>query len=300
MLLCEKTDNKTKANYVFQFSHAPLYLDRFEALNKTGSDYEANSPSGKMMEEGLHDPYWNIRVQALKNIGPQLKANKEKMKPIIIELAEKDSSSAVRTQAIKTLGKHYKEDADVLAFLETALKDVSYNAEAAAFKIISEKDKDKALVLAKELENSNGGDILNVVGNLYTENAKSEYNEFFIRGLTKLRKHDRGTFAEIYGKYLKKMDEKIWNKGVDKLNEVAGYSSGYSRNMIINVLADLSKNLSSKISDEKTHLDELHKNNAGSNEVGMAQREIENLSKRQTELDNKIKKLEENPEPGEE
>ena len=82
MLLCEKTDNKSKENYLFQFYHAPLYLDRFEALNKTGADYEENSPSGKMMEDGLADSYWNIRVQALKNIGTQVKANKERLKPV--------------------------------------------------------------------------------------------------------------------------------------------------------------------------------------------------------------------------
>jgi aminopeptidase N len=300
MLLCEKTDNKTKSDYVFQFSHAPLYLDRFEALNKTGSDYEANSPPGKMMEDALHDPYWNIRVQGLKNIGPQLKANKEKIKPVIMEMAGKDSAASVRTQAIRTLGKYYKEDADVLAFFETALKDVSYNVEAAAFKLISENDKDKALVLAADLEKSNGVDILNAIGNLYKDDGKEEHNEFFIGGLTRLRGYDRGTFAEVYGRYLKKMNEKTWNKGVDKLNEVAGYSTGNGRNMIINVLAELSKNLSSKISDEKTHIEELNKNNAGSNEVGMAQREIESLATRQSELDKKIKRLEENTKPGEE
>ena len=110
MLLAEKKDNKTKENYAFQFYHAPLYLDRFEALNKTGTDYEANSASGKMMEDGLNDKYWNIRVQALKNIGTQLKANKERLKPLLVNLAANDSTAAVRAQAIKTLGKYFKDD----------------------------------------------------------------------------------------------------------------------------------------------------------------------------------------------
>jgi aminopeptidase N len=292
MLLCERTDNKSKENYVFQFSHAPLYLDRFEALNKSGTDYEGNSPVGKMMEEGLHDPYWSIRVQAMKNIGPQLKANKDKLKPVLLELAGKDSSSAVRTQAIKTLGKHYKEDTLVTAFIESALNDISYNVQAAAFKLIVDNDKVRAETLAVKLEDSNGGDVLNAIGNLYKDEAKETHNEFFIAALNRLRGYERGTFAEIYGKYLKKTEEKTWKKGVDKLAEVAGYSSGYSRNMIINVLDDLSKNLSTKIADEKTHIEERNKNNSGSNEVGNSQREIESLSKRQVELEEKIKKLE--------
>ena len=43
---------------------------------------------------------------------------------------------------------------------------------------------------------------------------------------------------------------------------------------------------------KKKHIEELNKNNSGSNEVGMAEREIESLSKRQDELEEKIKKLE--------
>jgi aminopeptidase N len=300
MLLCEKTDNKTRDNYVFQFSHAPLYLDRFEALNKIGSDYVANSAAGKMMEQALNDSYWNIRLQSLKNIGPLLKANKERLKPVIMKLAEKDSSSAVRVQAIRTLGKYYKEDDDVKAFFENALNDISYNVEAASFKIIVDGDKANAEVIAVKLENSKGGDVLNAVGNLYKEDAKENHNDFFIHSLGVLRGYERGTFSEIYGKYLKKVDERAWSKGVDKLTEVAGNSSGYSRNMIINVLDDLSKNLSTKIGDEKTHIDELKKNNGGNNEVGMAEREIESLSKRQSELDAKIKKLEKNSPDGNE
>ena len=244
------------------------------------------------MEAGLKDTFWNIRVQALKNIGPQLKTNKEKLKPLILQLTEKDSSSAVRSQAVRTLGKHYKEDNDVKMFIESALNDVSYNVQAAAFKIITDNDKPKAEALAPKLENRNGSDILNAVGNLYKEDAKEEHNDFFINALSRLRGYERGIFAEIYGKYLKKMGVQNWNKGVDKLAEVASYSTGYSRNMILNVLDDLSKNLSSKIADEKKHIEELNKNNSGSNEVGMAEREIESLSKRQDELEEKIKKLE--------
>jgi aminopeptidase N len=292
MLLCEKTDNKTKANYVFQFSHAPLYLDRFEALTKTGSDYEADSPSGKMMEQALRDPYWNIRLQALKNIAPQLKVNKEKLKPVILQLAENDTASAVRVQAIKTLGKYYKDESDVKAFFEKALNDISYNVQAASFKIIVDEDKAKAESLAVKFEKSRGGDVLNAVGNLYKEEAKDEHNDFFINALGVLRGYERSLFADIYGKYLKKTGEKTWSKGVDKLTEVAAYSSGYSRNMILNVLRDLSKDLSSKIGDEKTHIEELKKNNGGNNEVGMAEREIESLAKRQSALDDKIRQLE--------
>ena len=250
-LLCEKKDNKSGDNLVFQFYHAPLYLDRFEALNKTGSDYEANSREGKMMEDGLADNYWNIRLQALKNIGPQAKANKEKLLPVILQLALQDSASPVRSQAIKTLGKYYKEEEEVKKTVEDRLHDRSYNVQAAAFRFILENEKEKAPEIAKRLEDSHGSDVLNAIGNYYREDAKEENNDFFMDALGRLRGYSRGIFAGIYGKYLKKVNRKTQDLGIDKLEAAAGYSSGYVRRMIVNALEELSADLGNKISDAR-------------------------------------------------
>jgi aminopeptidase N len=291
MLLCSKKDNKTADNYVFQFYHAPLYLDRFEALNKTGSDYEANTPSGRMMADGLRDKYWNIRVQALKNIGVQLKANKETLKPVIVRLAEADSSAAVRTQAIKTLGKYFKEDEEARAAIGNAIHDISYNVQAAAFKFIAENDKENAASVAKQLEKSHGSDVLNAVANFYADEAKEENNDFFLGALSVLRGYSRGSFAGNYAKYLKKVSEKTRDKGIEKLVEVAGYSSGSGKNMIISALQELSKNLSDKVEEAKARADELKKNNGGKNEIDLALREADELNASREALQKKISSL---------
>ncbi len=293
-LLCEKKDHKSKENYVFQFYHAPLYIDRFESLNKTGTDYEANSDAGRIMEDALKDPYWNIRVQALKNIGPQVKANKDKLKSVLVNLAEKDSAAPVRAQAMKTLGKYYKDDKEVMAVIENGINDISYNVKASSFKIISDNDKEKGFAIAHELASSKGGDVLNAVATFYKENPKEDYTDFFIGGLTTLRKYARGSFADIYGKYLKKQDTTQWAKGVKKLEEVAGYSSGYSRRMITNTLEDLSNDLAGKIKDASEKQEELKKNNAGQNEISNAEREKDELMARQKKLREGISRLDQN------
>ncbi|MEO8087142.1 MAG: M1 family metallopeptidase [Bacteroidota bacterium] len=298
MLLCEKKDNKSSENYVFQFYHAPLYMDRFESLNKTGSEYEANSPSGKMMEDGLNDRYYNIRMQALKNIGNQLKANKDKLKPVILGLAAHDSAAVVRSQAIKTLGKYFKDDKDVQLAIEEALKDISYNVQASAFKLIAENDQPRALELARTLESSNGGDVLNAIGNLYREEPKDANNAFFLDALGRLRGSERGTLAETYGKFLKKVSVSSWEKGVDELEAAARYSTGYGRRKVMNALEDLSKDIGSKVDDANTKVDDLKKNNSGQNEIDLAKRDADDLSKRLDALKDRIKKLQEKKSQG--
>jgi len=293
MLLCEKKDNKSKENYVFQFYHAPLYLDRFESLNKTGTDYEANTPLGKMMEDALKDRYWSIRVMALKNIGNQLKANKEKLKPVILDLAAHDSIAAVRAQAIKTISKYFKDDEEAKKTAEDGVHDISYNVQATAFKYISENDKVKAGLLAKDLESSNGGDVLNAVATFYKEEAKDDRNVFFLDALSRLHGYTRGSFADIYGKYLKKVGIQTWQKGVDKLEQVAGYSSGYGRKMILNTLEELASDQATKSADAKAKAEELKKNNGGKNEIDLALREADEFTARQNSLKDRLKKLEE-------
>ncbi len=291
MLLCEKKDYKSKENYVFQFYHAPLYLDRYEALNKTGSDYEENSPSATMMEDGLYDRYDNIRVQALKNIGTQLKANKERMRPVIMDLAANDSSSAVRMQAIKALGKYFKGDDEILKAIENSLNDISYNVQAAAFKIIADEDKEKAGLLAKHLEKSNGSEVLKAIATLYKDEALEDNNNFFIDAMNRLRGTGRGSFAVIYGKYLKKVSEKTWQSGIDILEEKAKYSSGYGRQMIVNTLEELSKDLSNKISETNSKAEELKKNNANKNEIDRTISKAEAMGARNKALKERIKNL---------
>src|SRR5436309_11749793 len=111
---------------VCQYAYGPRYLDRFEALNRIATDYDDNSKEAEMMEQALNDKFWNIRLTALKNIGEQLKANKDRLKRKVLEMAAHDDKSQVREQALRTLNRYLKQDTTVKAAVESALKDSSY------------------------------------------------------------------------------------------------------------------------------------------------------------------------------
>jgi aminopeptidase N len=59
ILLCQKTDNKTKENFIAQFKYAPLYVDRREAL-----EYFAKNDMPELLL-GLKDKYPGIRSYTL-------------------------------------------------------------------------------------------------------------------------------------------------------------------------------------------------------------------------------------------
>ncbi len=66
MLLCKKNDIKTQEEWVFQYKNAPLYLDRYEAL-----DALSKNPTSKSQDtflKALNDKNWSLRNFAISKL----------------------------------------------------------------------------------------------------------------------------------------------------------------------------------------------------------------------------------------
>lgn len=84
MLVGSKTDMHSVPEWVYMFSHAPLYLDRYEALNKIIKNYKGNDGAADALKKALDDhsgiyvlwqPGMQIILFLLKNTGRLLKTN---------------------------------------------------------------------------------------------------------------------------------------------------------------------------------------------------------------------------------
>jgi aminopeptidase N len=295
MLLCTKEDNKSKENYVFQYYHAPSYFNRQEALDKIGNDYTANSAEALLIEDALKDKFWNIRLIALKNIGPQLKENKERFRPLIIAMATKDDKSKVRAQGIKTLAKYFKDDVEAKAVIENALKEQSNLVATSAFKATYEKDKKKGLEIAKQFEASANGDLLNAVGTFYKEEGNPEYNAFFLSAIDKTKSFAKYSLIETYGRYLKKQEGKELTDGISKLTALAATaSSWFMRYAGMNALEGLEGELKSRMNKATDKVEELKKTNAFQKDIQEAQHEETKIIKQHDDLEATIKDIKSN------
>ena len=50
-----KKDNHTNDEWMFQYKHAPLFLDRYEAIDALAKGYEGNSAEAKIIISALDD-----------------------------------------------------------------------------------------------------------------------------------------------------------------------------------------------------------------------------------------------------
>lgn len=254
MLLCNKNDNKTIKEFIFQYEHAPLFLDRYEAVSKIGSNYFAKTPEANLMIEALNDKFYSIRIAALNNIGELAMNDTGSVKEILKKMITSDSIPAVREKALSSFGKYFSYSANKDVF-EGALKDSSYKVIARAFKIISEKDMAKANELAAVIEKDSGRALLPKLSELYS-NSSEDKTSFYKRALRLTSYYTRQTILIDFQKYLENnKDLSILTKGTDILLERAKRPiSRHYRSSFLNVLHEIESFIDKKITASEEEL----------------------------------------------
>ena len=295
MLLCVKTDNKPKEDFIFQFYHAPLYLDRYEALAKTGADYQINTPESRMMMDAMNDKFWNIRNTAVKNIGELAKKDKEHTRPKLITLAQRDENSKVRAVALKALVKYYPDDS-LMNIYEYALNDSSYLVMTSAFKIICDHDENKGIELAKKLEQENDPNIISAVATFYAQKGKEESNTYLISALGRTKGFDRYQLISEYSKFLIRQENpKVMQPGIEKLADLGrNASSRFIRQAAVNVLGDINKELENRVSKTGKQIDEMKTSHDSQNNIIIEESKLEKIKRQRDELKETISDIKKN------
>lgn len=177
-LLAIRQDNKSNEALLFQFKHAPRFLDRFEAMQKLGNE---DSPEvAEMVKAGLEDDFWVIRAMSLQNTQPD-----ETTLPIIRKIAENDSRSEVKSTAFAMLTE--LEDLESLEIAKAAIdKEKSYTVVATALGLVNRLEPETAMEYAKKLESVDAAEIVEIVGDVYISSGKAENLQYFEKHIEKL------------------------------------------------------------------------------------------------------------------
>ncbi len=278
MLLCTKQDNKTKEEFLFQYYHAPLYLDRYEALVKIGDTYTVGSRDAKLVSDALNDKFWNIRSTAIKNIGELAKGEKQSTQQKLIAMSLVDKSSKVRAAALKAIAKYYPDD-NLAPVYENGLNDSSYLVLTTAFKIICDKDSVKGYALAKSLEQQNDLNISTSVAAFYAQMGKEENNDFLLSMLGKAKGFDKYTLISSYSKYLSKIENpEAIQAGINKLADIGRKaSSRFNRSAAVKALGEINTEFTNRISKTQKQIDEMKSANASQSDVSIEESKLEKI-----------------------
>lgn len=187
VLLAEKRDSKTLDESVFQYFNAPLYLDRFEAIDKATPE-QGDAGARKVMIAALKDKYYGLRIKAIKGLNMNSDEVRNVAQPILLSLAQTDPNTLVRAAAINVLGQ--LKTASMMGTFKEALKSESYAIQGAALTAIALQDPQTALSQAKAFEKDNKGALTLALIHVYAANGSdaewpfvySKFNQAEIQG----------------------------------------------------------------------------------------------------------------------
>jgi aminopeptidase N len=150
VMVWQKTDAKPLSAYAYQYAHAPLYLDRLEAIQACAAHPE-DPAARRTLLAALGDKYYALRWTVLENVDlvkqPALRAA---LLPVVQRLAAQDPSPQVQAEALKVLGAlHEKRYARLFA---RALASRSYLVQGAGLLALAGVDAKAALAQATKLE----------------------------------------------------------------------------------------------------------------------------------------------------
>ncbi len=237
MLLAEIDESQSTEDYIFQYNHAPLYADKYEALSNLA---EAENPATKaVFAKALKDSFWEIRGLAIQSA--------DKSDPAILSqlknMAQSDQNSKVRAAALSTLASTGMKEYQSL--LETSAKtEQAYPAIAAALGGLAEIDEAAALKMAIPLEKETNAEILNALGEVYSKAGAVDKLSFFEDHWNDLDVYATFALFENYYSLLKQADDETIATSAGKLNEYATNfdNSPWKRFGAIKALHDLRSN----------------------------------------------------------
>lgn len=170
-LLAARDDHKTIANYVYQYRHAGLYLDRREAVEACAKAQDSDRTALALLETALNDKFYGIRALAVKSLDMNNGAVRKAVASKLNDLLRRDPKASVRVAALDALtGDDPSAHRDLI---DLAIRDSSLLLESDGLKLLDAVDPAAAYRQARLFEKEAEAPLDEVVCEVLAENADS-------------------------------------------------------------------------------------------------------------------------------
>jgi aminopeptidase N len=261
VLLAKKTDHRDLNTYIYQFSHAPQYLDRREAIEACLKQQTSNADALKVVAAALKDKFHGLRILTINGLKLDDTTVKAATANTLVSLARNDENALVRAAALRQLGQ--LKDQQYTSLLETATKDSSYATAGAALVGLSALNPDKAYTMAKQMESTAKGALSASISEVYAKKGNNNDVAFFAKAFEEASGGEEKVDAAIkYINILSNVDNTaIVTKGFDDVKTMAAhYNNSMLNNYLISIMQPIAQQKQQKAaSSSGTIKDELNK-----------------------------------------
>jgi aminopeptidase N len=217
ILLCEKMENKTTEEYVFQYRNAANYMQKREAIDSLRRQQRLNYDAMMVYRDALKDKSESIRAIAARYISMTAN-NKDTVLPLLKTALQSDSASHVRAAVIEALGKQKAKE--YVPIIEKYLGDSSYLVASTALSTLNKLDSAEALQKAKLFDKETVFDIKNAVYTVNSTSGDSSYDSYFVHKLHEEKGFSRSFLLYHYANFLLRMSPEMAMKGIDTMKNI--------------------------------------------------------------------------------
>ena len=166
LTLWQKTDNKPLSEFVYQYQHAPLFMDRREALAAAQAQPD-DAAARALVLSALDDPFYGLRLAALQALDMKsATVRKEAAAPLRKRLGQ-EPNVLVQAQLLSTLA--LLGDKQDQKLYEQYLTNQSYGVQGAALAGLLAVSPATALARAKALESAAQGNLTEAIVGVYAQ-----------------------------------------------------------------------------------------------------------------------------------
>lgn len=231
VLLTKKDDQKSMATLSFQYTNAPLYVDRLEAV-VAAAKAEKDADANKILVAALNDKFAGIRTSAIESINLKDAALAEKAIPVLQKLAASDQSTLVQAAALSSLAT--RSNAADLPLFKKALESQSYAVQGAALMGLALQQPDEALVSARVFEKDSKAALTQSIVNVYAQSGAEKELPFVTKQFDAAGIQEKVDMIPAYLHLLGKVnDTKAVNKGVDEVKALGIKYKNYGINTYV-------------------------------------------------------------------
>ncbi len=261
MMLGKKRERKSKEMYVFQYYNGERFTARRDGLMKGAND--RSEKGQQMILDALNDPFWGIRKEA---IGKVTKLKDQKRTEGIAKLkniADNDPKSSVRSAALAKLGKLLEAEEMEPIYVSSVAQDSSYAVVTTALSSLGKDNPEKAMELAGPLEKEKSSSMISGIGQLYAGFGGPEKFEFFEDAFngTVLQGFDKLGLMSSFTYFISRQEGEIVDKSLPIYEKLSGGGGMYMQMFLPQNLDYIVKGISENISDLEVELAEYEENN---------------------------------------
>lgn len=169
IILSKKTDHKSLEDYLFQYQHAPLYIDRLEAIDAAMMK-QSDATAQKILTAALTDKYYGLRLKTLNIIDPKNTAFNTAILPIVLKLAKTDDNNLVKAAAIDRISNSEGADQQISLY-QDGLKSQSYAVAGASLSAMAALKPEEALPFAKSFQKDSEGALTKAIVSVYSKSG---------------------------------------------------------------------------------------------------------------------------------